>query len=63
MFYTYAEVEMRLMQTGFSIGKVVWTLFQNPSEVNHIELPREGFSADAGFAVILAGKTSVWEIA
>jgi len=63
MFYTYAEVEMLLMQTGFSIEKVVSTLSQNPSEVNHIELPREGFSADAGFAVILAGKTSVWELA
>ena len=63
MFYTYAEVEMLLMQTGFSIEKVVSTLFQNPSEVNHIELPREGFSADAGFAVILAGKTGVWELA
>ena len=59
MFYTYAEVEMLLMQTGFSIEKVASTLFQNPGKVNHIELPRQGFSADAGFAVILAGKTTV----
>ena len=59
MFYSYAEVDMLLKQTGFSIEKVVSTLFQNPSEVNHIELPRQGFSADAGFAVILAGKTTV----
>ena len=58
-FYSYAEVEMLLMQTGFSIEKVVSTLFQNPGKVNHIELPRQGFSADAGFAVILAGKTTV----
>ena len=59
MFYTYAEVEMLLMQTGFSIEKVASTLFQNPGKVNHIELPRQGFTADAGFAVILAGKTTV----
>ncbi len=58
-FYTYAEVDMLLMQTGFSIEKVVSTLFQNPGEVNYIELPRQGFSADAGFTVILAGKTSL----
>ena len=57
-FYTYAEVDMFLMQTGFFIEKVISTLFQNPDEVNHIELPRQGFSADAGFTVILAGKGS-----
>jgi hypothetical protein len=33
-------------------------LFQSPGGVNHIELPRRGFSADAGFTVILAGKTT-----
>ena len=58
-FYSYAEVEVLLMQTGFSIEKVASTLFQNPGKVNHIELPRQGFSADAGFAVILAGKITV----
>jgi SAM-dependent methyltransferase len=57
-FYTYAEVDMLLMQTGFLIEKVISTLFQNPGEVNHIELPRQGFSVDAGFTVILAGKTT-----
>jgi SAM-dependent methyltransferase len=55
-FYTYAEVDMLLMQIGFSIEKVISTLFQNPGEVNHTELPRQGFSADTGFTVILAGK-------
>ena len=58
-FYSYAEAEMLLMQIGFSIEKVASTLFQNPGKVNHIELPRQGFTADAGFAVILAGKTTV----
>ena len=57
-FYNYGEVDMFLMQTGFSIEKVVSTLFQSPVEVDHIELPRQGFSVDAGFTVILAGKTA-----
>ena len=57
-FYSYAEVEIFLIQTGFLIEKVISTLFQNPGEVNHIELPRQGFSVDAGFTVILAGKTT-----
>jgi SAM-dependent methyltransferase len=38
-FYTYAEIDMLLTQTGFLIEKVISTLFQNPGEVNHIELP------------------------
>jgi SAM-dependent methyltransferase len=57
-FYNYGEVDMFLMQTGFSVEKVVSTLFQSPGEVDHIELPRQGFSVDAGFTVILAGKTA-----
>lgn len=60
-FYTHGEVKMLLTHTGFSIERVVATLFQNPCQVNHIEVPREGFSADAGFAVILACKASGWE--
>ena len=58
-FYTYAELDMLLMETGFSIEKVISTLFQKPEEVNHIELPRKGFSGDAGFTVIVAGKTAI----
>jgi len=57
-FYSYVEVGTFLTQTGFSIEKVVSTLFQHPGEVNYIELPRQGFSGDAGFTVILAGKGS-----
>ena len=57
-FYTYTEIERLLMQTGFSIERVVSTLLQNPGQVNRIEEPREGFSVDAGFAVILAVKGS-----
>jgi len=57
-FYTYAEIQMLLTQTGFFIERVVSTLCQNPGQVNRIEVPRGGFSADAGFAVVLAGKGS-----
>jgi len=57
-FYSYGEIGVFLKQTGFSIEKIVSTLFQHPGGVNHIELPRQGFSADAGFTVILAGKTT-----
>jgi len=57
-FYTYVEVETLLMQTGFLIERIVSTLFQDPSKVNRIEVPQEGFSASAGFAIILAGKGS-----
>jgi hypothetical protein len=62
-FYTYAEVDMLLKQTGFSSEKVVSTLFQNPGGVNHIELPQQVFSTDAGFTVSSAGKIVVREIA
>jgi ubiquinone/menaquinone biosynthesis C-methylase UbiE len=57
-FYNCGEIAMFLMETGFSIEKVVSTLFQSLGEVDHIELPRHGFSVDAGFTVILAGKTA-----
>jgi len=55
-FYTYAELDMLLKQTGFSIEKVVSTLFQHPGEVYHIESPQQGFSQSAGFTVVLASK-------
>jgi SAM-dependent methyltransferase len=57
-FYSFAEVGMLLKQADFSVEQITSTLFQHPGEVNHIELPRQGFSVDAGFTVILAGKTT-----
>jgi len=56
-FYDYDEVGMFLRQIGFSIEKVISTLFQNPGEVYHIESPQQGFSQDAGFTVVLASKS------
>lgn len=55
-FYRYDEVVELLGQAGFTVEKVIATLFQKPGEVEHMELPREDFSPDAGFTVIVAGK-------
>jgi SAM-dependent methyltransferase len=57
-FYSYCEVDVLLKQAGFFVEQITSTLFQSAGEVNHIELPQQGFSADAGFTVILAGKTT-----
>jgi len=54
--YSYQEVERVLTDSGFIIEKVVSTLFQKPGEVKEIENPREGFSVDAGFTIVRAGK-------
>ena len=61
-FFSYAEVDTLLEQIGFSIEKVISTLFQNPGGADCFELPRQGFAVDAGFTVILAGKTTIQEI-
>jgi len=55
-FYNYQEVERLFMDSGFSIEKVVSTLFQKLCEVKELEPPKEGFFIDAGFTVIVAGK-------
>jgi len=55
-FYHYNEVVELLEQAGFTVERVVATLFQKPDKVAQMELPREGFSPDAGFTVIMAGK-------
>jgi len=55
-FYSYEEVVSLLEQTGFAIEKVVSTLFQGPNEGRGVESPREGFSRDAGFTIVLAGE-------
>lgn len=54
--YSYQEVERLLTDSGFIIEKVVSILFQKPSEVKEMENPRERFSVDAGFTVVMAGK-------
>ena len=57
-FYRYDEVVTLLEEAGFLIEEVVSTLFQEPDRVEQIELPRRGFSPDAGFVIIVAGENS-----
>jgi SAM-dependent methyltransferase len=62
-FYSFDEVARLLAQTGFAMERVVSTLFEKPESVHHlekhVEKPEEGYSADAGFTVMVAGKKSV----
>jgi SAM-dependent methyltransferase len=55
-FYSYQEVERLLTDSGFTVEKVVSTLFQKPVEVEKTEATREGLFVRAGFTVIVAGK-------
>ena len=57
-FCRYDEVVTLLEEAGFLIEEVVSTLFQEPDRVEQIELPRMGFSPDAGFVIIVAGENS-----
>ena len=55
-FYSYNEGVRLLEEAGFLIEQVVSTLFQKPDKVEHMELPRKGYSAEAGFTIIVAEK-------
>jgi SAM-dependent methyltransferase len=55
-FHSLDEVVRLLAQAGFTIERVISTLFQRPGEVNHVEEPRDGYSPEAGFTVIVAGR-------
>ncbi|MDD5511015.1 MAG: class I SAM-dependent methyltransferase [Dehalococcoidales bacterium] len=55
-FYNYDEVIMLLKQAGFSVKKVISTLFQRPQELRDMEFPSEGYDPDAGFTIITASK-------
>ena len=55
-FYSYDELIGLLEEAGFLLEKVVSTLFQEPDRVEHIESPRNGYSIDAGFTVLVAHK-------
>jgi len=55
-FHRYDEVVELLQKAGFSIEKVVSTLFQEPGDVKRMELPQKGYSSNAGFTIIIAKK-------
>jgi len=61
-FYSYQEVIEFLKHTGFAVEEVISTLFQKPNEVAVTEPPREGFSPDAGFTIVVAKKVPVDEL-
>lgn len=58
-FYRCHEVVKLLVQAGFVTERIVSTLFQKPGEVQHVEEPKLGYSPDAGFMIIVAGKRKV----
>ncbi len=55
-FHSYNGLTELLKQTGFSIERVISTLFQKPGEVKGMELPQGDYSPDAGFTIIVVGK-------
>jgi len=56
-FYGYDELAKLAEQAGFAVEGVVSTLFQKPGEVEDVESPRNGYNPDAGFTIVVAGKT------
>jgi len=54
--YSYDEMVRLLEEAGFLIEDVVSTLMQKPGKVERMESPRSGYSANAGFTVIVACK-------
>ncbi|HEY83036.1 MAG TPA: class I SAM-dependent methyltransferase [Dehalococcoidia bacterium] len=55
-FYSYEEIAKLLKEAGFAMERVLSTLFQKPNQVTQVEAPRERFSPEAGFTVMVAGK-------
>jgi SAM-dependent methyltransferase len=58
-FYSHDEVVRLLVQAGFVTEKIISTLFQKPDGVQNMEEPREGYFADAGFTIVVAGKKGI----
>jgi ubiquinone/menaquinone biosynthesis C-methylase UbiE len=56
-FYSYEETEKLLKNSGFTVSRVISTLFQEPGEVIGMEDPKNGYYSDAGFTIIAAEKT------
>ena len=57
-FYSYQEVSAFLKRSGFTMEKVISTLFQPPDAVTEMEYPLEEFHPDAGFSIVIARKTA-----
>jgi SAM-dependent methyltransferase len=57
-FYSYQEVVEFLKDAGFTVEKVLSTLFQRPGEVTGMEPPRAQYFPEAGFTVIVTDKVT-----
>jgi len=55
-FYRCDEVVRLLVKAGFMGERMLSTLFQKPSGVQHTEKPKEGYYPDAGFTIIIGAK-------
>lgn len=55
-FYSFGKVTGFLEQVGFSVERVISTLFQKPGEIERVGSPRGGFFPEAGFTIVVAGK-------
>jgi SAM-dependent methyltransferase len=58
-FYSCDEVVKLIVRAGFVTEKIVSTLFQKPGEVHPTEEPKEGYSPNAGFTIIVAGEREI----
>jgi SAM-dependent methyltransferase len=55
-FYSCNEVVRLMFKTGFLGERMISTLHQKPGDVHNVEQPKEGYSPDAGFTVIVGRK-------
>ena len=55
-FYEGSEVIRLMVKSGFITERIISALFQEPNNVQHMEEPVEGYSPNAGFTIIVAGK-------
>jgi len=55
-FYSYQDVSKLLKRAGFTIEKVISTLFQKPGAVTEMESPIKKFHPGAGFTIVMARK-------
>ena len=56
MVSLYSDYYAENCSSRVFVEKSVSTLFQKPGEAKEIEAPREYYSADAGFVVVIAWK-------
>ena len=55
-FYSLSELTALLSQAGFAPPTVFSTLLQRPGQVNETESLQDGYDADAGFSIVVAGR-------